>query len=125
MYNIYYNNESDSMYQILERKLFIYAFKFNAAFGFVVCSLIIGIHAYLFYGSLADPTQLKTKEKHCMIFSLIFYILIDLALISCFTYWLFHDIEYKWKYIYHKLDEHQQDFINQSVLWNAFVIIIL
>jgi len=73
---------------------------------------------------LIKKSDLK-KERTCMLFMLVQYLLADLAFIACFAYWLFHDIEYKWKYIYHKLDEHQQDFINQSVLWNAFVIIIL
>jgi hypothetical protein len=56
-----------------------------------------------------------------MTFMLIMYLLCDLAFIGLFSYWLFHDFEYKWKYIFHKLDEHHQDFIKQSNLWNSFV----
>jgi hypothetical protein len=49
MHFIYYNDETNMMYKILEKTFFIYSFIFGAVISTIICGASIGLNLYLFY----------------------------------------------------------------------------
>ena len=49
MYNIYYDDESNSLYKILEKTFFIYVFIIFALTCTIICAASIGLNLYLFF----------------------------------------------------------------------------
>jgi hypothetical protein len=49
MHYIYYNDETNMMYKILEKTFFIYSFIFAAVISTIICGVSIGLNLYLFY----------------------------------------------------------------------------
>ena len=49
MHYIYFNDETNMMYKILEQTFFIYSFIFAAVISTIICGASIGLNLYLFY----------------------------------------------------------------------------
>ena len=49
MHYIYYNDETNMMYKILEKTFFIYSFISAAVISTIICGVSIGLNLYLFY----------------------------------------------------------------------------
>ena len=59
MHYIYFNDETNMLYKILEKTFFIYSFIFAAVISTIICGASIGLNLYLFYEDNATNEQVS------------------------------------------------------------------